>query len=117
LKKDMAVYAAAKDLKKAIRDSIGSIARVPKDELGRTQVYDATEDGEETPSFEKTSRLFKRFTSTERRALSVITRKYRAAAKRLNGSVAAVEGLWEAALAEYKRNELKGFTMRAGGHL
>ena len=117
LKEDMAVYAAVKGLDKAIRGCVGIIARVPKDELGRMQAYDLTEDGEEILSFEKTSCVFKRFTYNERRALSVITRKYRAAAKRLNGSVAAVEGLWEAALAQYKRNELKGSTTRAGGHL
>jgi hypothetical protein len=117
LKEDMAVSGAVKDLLKAIRESVGIIARVPKDEWGRIQACDATEDGEEIRSFEKTSRTFKRFTSKEWRALSVITRRYRAAAKRLTASVAAAEGLWEATLAEYKRIELTRSSTKAGGHL
>jgi hypothetical protein len=117
LKEDMAVSGAVKDLLNAVRESVGIIARVPKDEWGRMHAYDVTEDGEEILSYEKTSRMFKRFASDERRALSVITRKYRAAAKRLTASVAAAYGLWEATLAEYKRIELTGSSTRAGGHL
>ena len=117
LKEDMAVSGAVKDLLKAIRESVGSIARVPKDEWGRMHAYGVTGDGEEIPSFEKTSRMFKRFTSKEARALYVTTRKYRAAAKRLSASVAAAWSLWEATLAEYKRIELTGSATKAGGHL
>jgi hypothetical protein len=117
LKEDMAVSGAVKDLLKAIRESVGSIARVPKDEWGRMHAYGVTEDGEEIPSFEKTSRMFKRFTSKEARALYVTTRGYRAAAKRLTASVAAAWSLWEATLAEYKRIELTGSATKAGGHL
>jgi hypothetical protein len=61
--------------------------------------------------------MFKYFTSKERRALSVVTRKYGAATKRLTVSVAAVCDLWEATLAEYKRNELLGSSTKAGGRL
>jgi hypothetical protein len=86
LKEDVTVSGAVKDLLKAIRVSVGIIARVPKDEWGRMHAYGVTGDGEEIPSFEKTSRMFKRFTSKETRALSVTTRKYRAAAKRLTAS-------------------------------
>jgi hypothetical protein len=117
LKEDVTVSGAVKDLLKAIRVSVGIIARVPKDEWGRMHAYGVTGDGEEIPSFEKTSRMFKRFTSKETRALSVTTRKYRAAAKRLTASVAAAWSLWEATLAEYKRIELTGSAMKAGGHL
>jgi hypothetical protein len=117
LKEDMAVSAAVKDLLKTIRDSVGTIARIPKDERGRMHAYDVTEDGEEIPFFEKTSQIFKRFTSKERRALLVITRKYRAAAKRLTTSVAAAEGLWDATLADYNGDELKRSATKSGGHL
>jgi hypothetical protein len=117
LKEDMAVSGAVKDLLKAIRESVGSIARVPKDEWGRMHAYGLTKDGEEIPCFEKTSRMFKRFTSKEARALYVTARKYRAAAKRLSASVAAAWSLWEATLAEYKRIKLTGSAMKAGGHL
>src|ERR1700722_14280188 len=113
----MAVSGAVKDLLKAIRESVGSIARVPKDEWGRMHAYGLTKDGEEIPCFEKTSRMFKRFTSKEARALYVTARKYRAAAKRLSASVAAAWSLWEATLAEYKRIELTGSATKAGGHL
>ena len=112
----MTVSGAVKDLLKAIRESVGIIARVPKDEWGRMHAYGVTGDGEEIPSFEKTSRMFKRFTSKETRALLVTTRKYRAAAKRLTASVAAAWSLWEATLAEYKRIELTGSATKAGGH-
>jgi hypothetical protein len=117
LKEDVTVSGAVQALLKAIRVSVGIIARVPKDEWGRMHAYGVTGDGEEIPSFEKTSRMFKRFTSKETRALSVTTRKYRAAAKRLTASVAAAWSLWEATLAEYKRIELTGSAMKAGGHL
>jgi hypothetical protein len=117
LKEDMAVSGAFKDLLKAIRESVGSIARVPKDEWGQVHVYGFTEDGEEIPSFEKTSRVFKRFTCKEAHALYVTTRKYRAAARRLTASVAAAWSLWEATLAEYKCIELTGSATTAGGHL
>jgi hypothetical protein len=117
LREDMAVSAAVKDLRKAIRESVAVIDRIPKDEWGLMRAYDVAEDGEEITSFERTSRMFKRFTSKERRALSLITRKYRAAAKRLTASVTTAWGLWEATLAEYKRIELTGSSTRAGGHL
>ena len=117
LKEDVTVGGAVKDLLKAIRVSVGTIARVPKDEWGRMHAYGVTGDGEEIPSFEKTSRMFKRFTSKETRALSVTMRKYRAAATRLTASVAAAWSLWEATLAEYKRIELAGSAKKAGGHL
>jgi hypothetical protein len=111
LKEDMGVSGAVKDLLKAIRDSDAIIARIPKDEWGRMCAYDLAEDGEEIVSFEKTSCLFKRFTVDERRALSAIMRKHRAAAKRLVASIAAARGLWATTLAEYKRSE----RMKAGG--
>jgi hypothetical protein len=117
LKEDVTVSGAVKDLLKAIRVSVGIIARVPKDEWGRMHAYGVTGDGEEIPSFEKTSHMFERFTSKETRVLSVTTRKYRAAAKRLTASVAAALSLWEATLAEYKRIELTGSATKAGGHL
>jgi hypothetical protein len=117
LKGDMAVSGAVKDLLTAIRESVGSIARVPKDEWGRMYAYGVTEDGEEIPSLEKTSRMFKRFTSKEARELYVTTRGYSAAAKRLTASVAAAWSLWEATLAEYKRIELTGSATKGGGHL
>jgi hypothetical protein len=117
LKEDMAVSGAVKNLLKAIRESVGIIARVPKDEWGRMRAHGVTGDGEEIPSFERTSRMFKRFTSKEARSLYVTTRKYRAAAKRLTASVAAAWRLWEATLAEYKRIELTGSATKAGGHL
>jgi hypothetical protein len=117
LKEDVTVSGAVKDLLKAIREGVGIIARVPKDEWGRMHAYGVTGDGEEIPSFEKTSRMFKRLTPKETRALLVITRKYRAAAKRLTASVAAAWSLWEATLSEYKRIELTGSAMKVGGHL
>jgi hypothetical protein len=117
LKEDMAVSGAVKDLLKAIRESVGSIARVPKGEWGRMHAYGVTGDGEQIPSFEKTSHMFKRFTSEETRAFYVTTRKYRAAAKRLAASAAAASNLWEATLAQYKRVELTGSATKAGGHL
>ena len=79
--------------------------------------YGVTGDGEEIPSFEKTSPMFKRLTSKETRALSVTTRKDRAAAKRLTASVAAAWSLWEAMLAEYRRIEHAGSATKVGGHL
>jgi hypothetical protein len=117
LKEDMAVCAAVKDLLKAIRESVALIDRIPKDEWGRMCAHDVTEDGEEVTSFEKTSYMFKRFTVDERHVLSVITRKHRAAAKRLTASIAATRGTWEATLAEYKRNEILGPSTKSGGHL
>ncbi len=102
LKEDMAVSAAVKDLLKAIRENVALIARIPKDEWGRMRIY---KDGIEVPSFVKASLLFKRFTIDERRALSVITRKHRAAAKRLVTSITAARGTWETRLAEYRRKE------------
>jgi len=116
LKEDMAVTAAVKDLLKAIRESVALIDRIPKDERGLMRAHDVTEDGDEITSFEKTSFMFKRFTSDERHALSVITRKYRAAAKRQVASIAAARGVWEATLAEYKRNELIKSSPKSGGH-
>ena len=117
LKEDMAVSTAAKDLLKAIRQSVTIIARLPKDEWGRMCGYDLTDDSEEMPTVEKTSRSFRRFTSKERRALSATTRKYRAAAKRLRDSVTAAWSLWEATLAEYKRDELIASSAKPGGIL
>jgi len=116
LKEDMAVSAAVKDLLKAIRESVALINRIPKDELGRMRAYDVTEDGEEITSFEKTSRMFKRFTVDERYALSVITRKHRGAAKRLMASIDAARGIWEATVAGYKRNEFIESSTKVGGH-
>ncbi len=116
LKGEMAVSTAVKDLLKAIGDSVAIIARLPRDELGRVRVYDVTEGGEETTASRKTSSVFGRFTFGERRALSSTTGKYRTAAKRLSVSVAAAWSLWEATLAEYKRNEVVGSSTKVGGN-
>lgn len=115
LKEDLAVSAAVKDLLKAIRESVAIIDQVPKDGRGRMRAHDVTEDGEEVTSFEKTSRMFKRFTVDERYALSVITRKHRSAAKRLTASISAARGVWQATLAEYERNDSIGSTIKARG--
>jgi hypothetical protein len=72
--------------------------------------------GEETTASRKTSSVFGRFTFGERRALSSTTGKYRTAAKRLSVSVAAAWSLWEATLAEYKRNEVVGSSTKVGGN-
>jgi hypothetical protein len=110
LKEDMTVSAAVKDFEKVIRDTVWIIARVPKIEWDRILAHDPTKNGEETSSF-----VFKRSTSKARRELSVITRKYRAAAKRLTASIAEARGIWEATLAEYRRNELIKSSPKAGG--
>jgi hypothetical protein len=117
LREGIAISTAAKDLVKAIGDSVAIVAQLPKDELGRIRVYDVTDSGEETTSSRKPSSVFRRFTVEERRALSFTTGKYRTAAKRLSVSVTAAWNLWEATLAEYKRVELIGSTTKAGGLL
>jgi hypothetical protein len=114
---DMAVSGAVKDLLEAHRESVAAINWIPKDELGRMRAYDLTQDGEEVISFKKPSCVFKRFTADERHALWVITWKYRAAAKRLEASVANAWGVWQTTLAEYKRTERMRSATKPGGQL
>jgi hypothetical protein len=114
---DMAVSGGVKDLLKAIRESVATIDRIPKDELGRLCAYDIAEKGEEITFSEKPSRVFERFTAHERNALWVITQKHRAASKRLAASIANVWGIWEATRAEYRRTERIGSATKAGGQL
>jgi len=115
LKEDMAIVTASRDLVKAVRGSAVVIARLPRDELGRAHTFLMTDDGGMIPTVEKPSRMFRRFTLKERRALSAAVGKYRAAAKRMSVSVSTARGVWEATLAEYKRNELTRSSANPGG--
>ena len=115
LKEDMAVSGAVKDLLKAIRESVEISLGSPKmNGAGSTPTASRGTVKKSCPS-RKRRRMFKRFTSEETRALSVATRKYRAAAKRLTTSAAAAWSLWEATFAEYKRIELTGSAMKGRG--
>jgi hypothetical protein len=117
LKEDMAIGTATKDLLKAVLESVVIIARLPRDELGRARTYRILDDGGKIPTVEKTSRLFRRFTLKERRALSAAVGKYRAAAKRMRVSVSTAWSVWETTLAEYKRDELTRTSAKPGGIL
>lgn len=105
VKEDVAVSGAARNLLKAVRESVALIDRLPRDDKGRLRTYDVTEDGAELEHFEKPSRVFRRFTFEELRALSVVACKHRAAAKRLSRSVASARGAWDGALFGCKKME------------
>jgi len=117
LKEDMAIGTATKDLEKAVRGSAAVIARLPRDELARAHTFLMTDDGGMIPTVEKPSRMFRRFTLKERRALSAAVGKYRAATKRMRVSVSTAWSVWEATLAEYKRDELTRSSAKPGGIL
>jgi hypothetical protein len=117
LKEDMAIGTATKDLVRAVRGSAVVIARLSRDELGRAHTFLMTDDGGVIPAVEKPSRMFRRFTLKERRALSAAAGKHRAAAKRMSVSVSTAWSIWDATLAEYKRNELTRSSANPGGTL